>query len=117
MSNHTEGKLSVHGERIDSFHAQDGEFVVANCYGQDAQENARRLVACWNACDGISTEDLDDALSITDRPFFNQIAAASLFLKGRNELLAALREAAGYVEDLEPSLRMEEILAKYPEES
>jgi len=38
--------------------------VFMACVGPDGgseeqEANARRLVACWNACDGISTSDLE----------------------------------------------------------
>lgn len=41
-----------------------GQLVVA----RDA--NARRLVACWNACDGVPTEALEAAgtLVVTTKP-------------------------------------------------
>lgn len=29
-----------------------------------AEANARRMVACWNACDGISTDDLERIAAI-----------------------------------------------------
>ncbi len=40
----------------------DGEFILATCnqnYPEDAKANARRIVACVNACRGIPTEDLE----------------------------------------------------------
>ena len=50
-----------------------------------AEENSRRLTACWNACEGISTENLEDNLPVkelADR--YNAV------LKQRDELLAVL---------------------------
>ena len=50
-----------------------------------AKENSRRLTACWNACEGISTENLEDNLPVkelADR--YNAV------LKQRDELLAVL---------------------------
>lgn len=32
------------------------------CKHYDAEANARRVVACWNACEGISTEALETLL-------------------------------------------------------
>jgi hypothetical protein len=65
--------------------------------GQPGQEleNARRLVACWNACSGISTENLEDNIPILE--LANRYNDS---IKQRNELLEALRgvvsqEAAG----------------------
>ena len=31
-----------------------------------AKENSRRLTACWNACEGISTENLEDNLPVKE---------------------------------------------------
>lgn len=65
---HTQGRLkAVH----DELRQENGRYRMATritaCGAggnmqQDveaAQANARRLAACWNACDGISTEDLE----------------------------------------------------------
>jgi hypothetical protein len=37
----------------------NGGLWVAGCTGPDRYANARRLVACWNACDGVPTEVLE----------------------------------------------------------
>lgn len=44
---------------------------------EEVQANARRLVACWNACDGISTEELE-------------AGAIQKLREQRDELIAAL---------------------------
>lgn len=46
--------------------------------------NARRLVACWNACEGLHTESLERGAPLAD-----QIVDA---LNQRDELLAALKQ-------------------------
>ena len=59
---HTKGLLAVMVDRIESKDEHgwinDG-WIVAQCLGPDAVANARRLVACWNACAEISTDTLE----------------------------------------------------------
>ena len=74
MSAHTKGKLELEDrdERLllwaDGSHDYVAELSTAadgadedaqSAYEDEQRENARRLVACWNACDGISTEALE----------------------------------------------------------
>lgn len=60
---HTQGRLAVHVTPLLSeiwLRREDCDGVLAQpkaIVGNDA--DARRLVACWNACDGGSTEDLE----------------------------------------------------------
>ena len=71
---HTKGKLSyAHRERADGtystelFDASGKTVAEASWYSvktdtgykTNREENARRLVACWNACDGVPTEGLE----------------------------------------------------------
>ena len=43
--------------------------VVCSCYLRDnAEANARRICACVNACQGISTEELEEHGVVVDRP-------------------------------------------------
>lgn len=82
---HTPGKLSIgiYGE-VNT--ADPGERLrlsgVALSTGYDpsrlGEHNARRLVACWNACDGIITEELE-------------AGAIQKLREQHDELLAALR--------------------------
>jgi hypothetical protein len=56
-------------------------------------EDARRLVACWNACDGLSTE----ALETEGSAVMGWTRTASKLIRAttqRDELLADLRDAA-----------------------
>lgn len=52
------------------------------------QANARRAVACWNACQGISTENLEDNVPV--RELVSRYNAA---LRRCDQLLAALQQA------------------------
>lgn len=60
MGKHTEGKLAARCGTpfIDT---ADGETCIFEAIGpRDIGEaNARRLVACWNACENVPTEDLE----------------------------------------------------------
>ena len=74
-------------------------------YNREQQANARRLVACWNACEGISTEYLegDDSLPHYARRLTAQCNElltqrneslphyARRLMVQRDELLAALK--------------------------
>lgn len=87
---HTQGRLHVGegnaGQRI--IYDQRG-WAIADAKlfrgrrreGEDIQ-NARRLVACWNACEGIPTEALEVSPNLED--VWNCVVAQ------RDELLAAL---------------------------
>lgn len=60
---HTQGKLSVDAHK--NIVAEGGGLVAfpGIAAGFDQEANARRLVACWNACEGISTEELESERS------------------------------------------------------
>ena len=90
MSNHTkapwmfDGKvvyaLNKKGVNVFSAFVQDGETDE-----DELKANARRIVACVNACEGISTENLEDNLPVKD--LARQYSEA---IRQRDELLAAL---------------------------
>lgn len=57
---HTQGRLTVNPIRLDQICTEDGSacIAVANRDGAHpltVMANARRLVACWNACEGLPT--------------------------------------------------------------
>ena len=54
-----------------------------------AKENARRIVACVNACEGISTENLED-----NKPIIELANDYNAVLKQRDMLLDVLNKAA-----------------------
>ena len=58
------------------------------------EANARRLVACWNACEGIDTADLDVGSVSIIHKLHDEVA--KLVLAQRDELLAALQGILGY---------------------
>ncbi len=53
---HTPGRLIADGTVV-FFSGNAGGFDIRDC--PSPEENARRLVACWNASEGLSTEDLE----------------------------------------------------------
>lgn len=59
---------------------------------QEAVDFARRLVACWNACEGLSTKALEH-LGTIDRARVQQDVIRAEAISQRDELLAALEEA------------------------
>ena len=59
--------------------------VFPQCPDTKAEENSRSLVACWNACEGISTERLEDNLLVKELVQQNNEA-----IRQRDLLLAAL---------------------------
>lgn len=95
MSNNTPGRLTTdeaeHDEPYQNIKIKAGEHrTVATVWIDDAplhdfnaeqRANARRLVACWNACEGVDTQTLEQHPA----PF-------SALRAERDELLAALRE-------------------------
>lgn len=52
-------------------------------------KDARRLVACWNACEGVPTDALERSKSLPDF-----VLAGQAIERQRDELLKALRELA-----------------------
>lgn len=66
MSTHTPGLLKFHAQGDANDYClvtNDGRWVISflqngELLTERQLENARRLVACWNACDGIDTDVL-----------------------------------------------------------
>jgi hypothetical protein len=94
---HTQGKLEVAGSRV--YFSSDGGFDLRGCPLPDA--NARRLAACWNACEGLSTEALErsDVLSAMNQRHLmvsiqrdDLLEALELKQRRHDELLATVQE-------------------------
>lgn len=71
-------RLVLHGLAINTGHRE-----------KNAVANARRLVACWNACDGVVTEDVE---AITGMDSF--IVKFNEYKSQRDELLETLNGIA-----------------------
>lgn len=92
---HTQGRLHVAGQ--DKVQIRSDEHQIAKAWsfaGKTGQENARRLAACWNACEGLHTESLE-----RNKPLGDQLVDA---INQRDELLEALKEAINLIETLSP---------------
>lgn len=59
-------------------------------YNREQQANARRLVTCWNACEGVPTEMLE----AYPAPFTELRTRRDELLEALRELMAAERERA-----------------------
>lgn len=62
--------------------------VYSEAFGNhlESEANARRIAACWNACDGISTENLEQNIAIKELANrYNTVIAQ------RDELLQGLK--------------------------
>lgn len=72
-------------------------------YSEEALEDQRRIVACWNACEGISTESLESESSAV----MGWTRTASKLInatKQRDELLATLEQLIASADEPIPSL-------------
>ena len=69
-----------------------GPYVLAGCninFPDDAKANARRIVACVNACAGIPTEALEDGSARAERDALREMTGGTFYeiKKQRDELL------------------------------
>jgi hypothetical protein len=91
QSQHTSGPWKIYNDENPLDFSMDywinglnGEIV---CSFGVSRENARRIVACVNACEGVSTEFLE---TLADMPEKN-VAKYEQLLKQRDELLEAAK--------------------------
>jgi hypothetical protein len=92
---HTMGRLATNVIRLTT-EGQQKTLASMSIYPQD-KEDARRLAACWNACDGIPTE----ALEAEGSAVMGWTRTASKLLHAmtqRDELLSALQTLVQQVE-------------------
>lgn len=93
---HTPGRLKAIKHSIysdDEGHSVAMTFLISQSEHDEA--NARRLVACWNACEGISTESLESGQPMM-AVFQKEQSRADRAEVGRDELLAALKHIASH---------------------
>lgn len=63
MGEHTKGTLTfVNSYQQPEIRTPDGQFIAA--VGAYNLADARRLVACWNACDGTVTDMLEELIPL-----------------------------------------------------
>ena len=69
MSGHTKGPWAVNYTKFSEVRAENGA-VIARCVKltslTNLEANARRIVACVNACEGVSTKHLENNLPIVE---------------------------------------------------
>ena len=69
MSEHTKGPWAVNYTKFSEVRAENGT-VIARCVKltslTNLEANARRIVACVNACEGVRTEHLENNLPIVE---------------------------------------------------
>lgn len=101
MSKHTKGLIYAGCEddpKSGDIYADDGS-LIAECFvngkPKTREANARRLAACWNACNGISTKTLESCYgerggidAALDEASLNDHLSA---INQRDDLLVALQ--------------------------
>lgn len=95
MSGHTKGPWAVNYTKFSEVRAENGA-VIARCVKltslTNLEANARRIVACVNACEGVSTKHLENNLPIRE------------LVTRHNEVLREIEalkaERAGLVDDI-----------------
>lgn len=104
MSEHTKGPWAVNFTKFSEVRAENGA-VIARCVKlaslTNLEANARRIVACVNACEGVSTKHLENNLPIRELVTrYNEALREIEALKtARTELANALGELADEVAD------------------
>ena len=95
MSDHTPGPWAVNFTKFSEVRAENGA-VIARCLKltslTNLEANARRIVACVNACEGVSTKHLENNLPIRELVTrYNEVL---------REIEALKAERAGLVDDI-----------------
>ena len=102
---HTQGRLEASGHIV---RTADGKGAIA-----DTPEDARRLAACWNACDGSTTEDLERLGSDFIAPWvklFDELEAARALLAEALESGAIMETASETADRHERQMRIRAFL-------
>lgn len=121
---HTQGRMTVHTDGADGWPllmigGPAGRRIVANVNTESgvdttkapsiafktmpATENARRLAACWNACEGLSTDLLENITMVGDTlsaRFEMRANEERELIAQRDALLAAARTMSAALDDL-----------------
>ena len=105
MSGHTKGPWAVNYTKFSEVRAENGA-VIARCVKltslTNLEANARRIVACVNACEGVSTKLLENNPPIRELAARHNEALREIeaLKNGRTELVNALGELVGEIEQL-----------------
>ena len=105
MSEHTKGPWAVNYTKFSEVRAENGA-VIARCVKltslPNLKANARRIVACVNACEGVSTKLLENNPPIRELAARHNEALREIeaLKTARTELANALGELVGEIEEL-----------------
>lgn len=105
MSQHTKEPWHTGAHKDLIVYDKDGHAIASAMVfhyehqSSEATANARRIVACVNACAGYSTEALEDAKGVAEASNRLQRKLAGLEAQ-RDELLAALKCAESFISNL-----------------
>lgn len=97
---HTQGKVTV---LYPCLYAADGRRILELEHG--TTDELKRLAACWNACEGLSTEALE-RLGTLDKARVQLDVIRAEAIAQRDELLAVLVEAEDYLRNCANSPEM-----------
>jgi hypothetical protein len=90
QTSHIQTEKAIHDDGpAGSYLERPYRFKINGDTGHRSLADARRLVACWNACDGLSTENLEGNIPVKE--LARRYNAA---LRQREELLTALKDLA-----------------------
>lgn len=111
MSGHTKGPWAVNFTKFSEVRAENGA-VIARCLKltslTNLEANALRIVACVNACEGVSTKHLENNLPIRELDTrYNEVLREIEALKaGQAELLEALGYCEGWFATHSPTAKL-----------
>ena len=95
MSDHAPGPWAVNFTKFSEVRAENGA-VIARCLKltslTNLEANARRIVACVNACEGVSTKHLENNLPIRE--------LVTRYNEALREIEALKAERVGLVDDI-----------------
>ena len=111
MSTHTPGNLSVRNKIAIYSVDEGGKCIAVTSVSETDVEDARRLVACWNACDGIPTESIECDLNGL---LMGAVRRTNSAEAQRDELLAALKQRT---DDFIIAAACRELRARYLEDA
>ena len=82
---------------------EDREFILASCnqnYPDEAESNARRIVACINACRGLQTEKLEHMAEVKSDLMMKSIFTVEALddaIRERDEARAMVKDLAEFL--------------------
>ena len=111
MSEHTKGPWAVNYTKFSEVRTESGA-VIARCVKltslTNLEANARRIVACVNACEGVRTEHLETNLPIDELVGWHSEALREIeaLIASLPELLEALGYCEGWCATHSPTAKL-----------